>query len=163
TGGSTFTVTGTFSATGGGTALLATGQLDIGTGGATFDFPSGAFQWKGGAIDLAGNTLTNTGSLTLSNSLLLAAPSDAQGTLANAGMIVEQAGTPQVRDAIVLDNQVGATYRFAADSGIASGAYGSTVINAGTIEKAGGTGTSQITSTLNNTGTIRVDTGGLTL
>ena len=69
TGGTNYNVfTGTYKSLGSGSIVLASGQINIGTGGATFDFPAGMFQWTGGDINLAGNTLTNDGTLTLDNS-----------------------------------------------------------------------------------------------
>ena len=50
--GSTFT--GTYTGSGGGQFVLGSGQLDVGAGGATFDFPAGFFQWQfGGYINAA--------------------------------------------------------------------------------------------------------------
>ncbi len=47
---------GSFTGHGGGTILLTHSALTIATGGATFDFDSGMWQWTGG--DLVGDTLT---------------------------------------------------------------------------------------------------------
>ncbi len=47
--GNGITLTGTYTGSGGGTVVLTTGNLLIGSAGATFDFPQGLFQWTGGA------------------------------------------------------------------------------------------------------------------
>ena len=67
---------------------LASGTLNIGTGGATFDFPQNLFQWTGGTISTGTNTLTNqasSGFITLNGTgnLVLS------GTLDNAGTITQ--------------------------------------------------------------------------
>jgi hypothetical protein len=65
-----------------------------------------------------------------------------------------------------LKNEAGATYLIQSDSGTDNPAGGTTaVINAGTIRKTAGTGTSTIlvAGTLSNTGTIEADSGTLSL
>ena len=61
------TVSGSLAGTGTGTINL-TSDLTIGTGGATFNFAAGMFQWSSNGINLDGNTLINTGSMTISGS-----------------------------------------------------------------------------------------------
>ena len=51
TGGSSPTLTGTYTGSGGGTVRLASGTLVVGAGGATFNFPQNLFQWTGGTIN----------------------------------------------------------------------------------------------------------------
>ena len=51
TGGSSPTLTGTYTGSGAGTVALANGTLNIGSGGATFNFPQNLFQWTGGTIN----------------------------------------------------------------------------------------------------------------
>ena len=41
-----------YTGSGGGQVEFSGGTLIIGTGGATFDFPQGLFQWTGGTITL---------------------------------------------------------------------------------------------------------------
>ncbi len=98
--------TGSYSGSGQGTVLIGTGSLAIGAAGATFNFPAGLLVWQGG-INLAGNTLTNTGFVTVSNpagshaSLVgndyYAGKHDYNlgGTLLNHGTIVQQGGGDQ--------------------------------------------------------------------
>ena len=50
TGGSAPILTGTYTGSGGGIVSLASGTLDIGAAGATFNFPAGMFAWSGGRI-----------------------------------------------------------------------------------------------------------------
>ena len=46
--------------------ILATGSINIGASGATFNFLGNSFQFEGGTIDLAGNTLVNLGVINIS-------------------------------------------------------------------------------------------------
>ena len=89
TGGNTVTYAGSYSGSGGGTIALSSGQVNIGTAGATFNFPSGMFQWTGGTINTNGNTLTNIGAMTLANAGNVYLVGN--GTLVNQGTIDETA------------------------------------------------------------------------
>jgi uncharacterized membrane protein len=169
------TFTGTYTASGGGTVSLSSGVLNIGGGGATFNFPAGMFQWTGGVINVQGNTLTNAGTMTLgsatSNSLEtvrsgngngFGAPVLPGGQLLNKGTIVEQGpGGVNLYDTVVLNNQ--SSYRITGDGFITNGGNPfTTFANSGTLVKTGGTGTSQFNQViLNNTGTTEVDSGTL--
>ncbi len=66
------TLTGSFAGSGSGTVSLVGGTQSIGSAGATFDFPSGMFQWSGGTIEGSGSSspyvLNNTGTITLTGS-----------------------------------------------------------------------------------------------
>ena len=173
TGGNVFS--GTFTGTGGGTVLLEAGSIVVGSAGATFDFPSGMFQWTGGGINLDGHTLTNTGSMTLANANNVSlfgndffqSKNDGNlgGTLNNSGTIVEQGtGSLGFYDSVALNNQAGGTYNFASDGVVYDGQYSPTMANAGTIEKSAGTGTSYIgVPFANNGGAINVGSGTLSL
>ena len=128
---------------------------------------SGMFQWSGGSIDLNGQTLTNTGVMTLSNTSAtgpVCFGAYTGGTLANQGTIdLTGTGGLQFQHGAVLDNQAGATLDFQADAST-SGVYGNgTITNEGTLAKTGGTGTSTLNSSINfvNTGTIDVESGTL--
>ena len=85
TGGKSPTFTGTYTGSGSGRVQLASGTLAIGTGGATFNFPSGLFVFSGGTLT---GTLTNasTGFITVSGGTL-------GGTLNNQGTIIQPSGT----------------------------------------------------------------------
>jgi uncharacterized repeat protein (TIGR01451 family) len=180
TGGSTGnTFTGTYTGSGAGTVLLSGGgTLNIGTGGATFNFPAGLFQWNAGAFDskinVQGNTLTNAGTIivgsaTSSRNVFLQSRDSsgnllANGTLLNTGTIVQQGpGALNLADTATVKNQ--GTYQFTGDGSILnnSGALFAAFANAGTLVKTGGTGTSNVTAILNNTGTIVAQSGTLTL
>ena len=161
-------VAGSFAGSGSGTVSLPSGTLTIGSGGATFNFPAGVFQWTGGQINTDGNTLTNTGVMTLANS------SDVYlgggGTLANQGTI-DETGTGNLdlgsayNQNTTLDNQLGATFAFQSDAGISySFSTPGTFSNEGTLSKSGGTGTStmQVIS-FSNSGSVAADSGTLAL
>ncbi len=65
TGGASVTYSGAYSGAGPGAVSLNSGTLDIGNGGATFDFDPGLFNWTGGTISTTSGNLTNTGTITL--------------------------------------------------------------------------------------------------
>ena len=170
TGGSSPTLMGTYTGSGGGSIIVGgTGTLDIGSSGATFNFPQGLFQWSSGTINAKSGILTNaaTGTLTLSgiNNLYL------QGTLNNAGVIIQAAATSYNElyfDPAVMNNS--GLYNIE-ENGTALQIYGSNtgvVNNTGTFEKTGPTanGTATVGSvSFNNAanGTINVTSGCLSL
>jgi uncharacterized membrane protein len=176
--GTNSTFTGTYTGSGAGTVLLAGGASDnllIGSGGATFNFPAGMFQWTGGTINLQGNTLTNAGTLTLgsptaSTTETLEARTGIStvvpgGRLLNLGTIVQQgAGSLNVYDAGVVDNQ--GTYQLTGAGTIQNNSStsgpASAFDNAGTLTMTG-TGSADVTTTLDNSGTVRGQGGTLLL
>jgi hypothetical protein len=112
-GSSALTMTGTYGGSGAGTVALQSGDLSIGTGGATFNFAGSLFQWSGGGLDLGTNTLTigSKGTLNVSGSspqLLSTGSIVNQGTINHTGagdltitQPVNNTGTIQVRNATV--------------------------------------------------------------
>jgi hypothetical protein len=110
--------------------------VSIGSGGATFNFPSGQFVWSGGTLS---GTLTNasTGFLAFSNVV----PGD---TFNNQGTITQTAGSLNVTNTgTITDN-----------SGTLNGTNSGTVsITSGTFNLNGGTVT-ETSSTVNVTGTF---------
>ncbi len=169
TGGNTVSYAGAYTGSGEGTVALSSGQINIAAGGATFDFPAGLFQWTGGTINTNGNTLTNTGFLTLSNSGPVYLVGN--GTLANQGTIDETgAGSLAIGQYAgngvnpKLDNQSGATFDFEGNGGITNSNTPGTFSNEGALAKTGGTGTSAISSVgFSNPGTVEAASGTLTL
>ena len=150
-----------------GTVQFGSGTLGIGSGGATFNFPTGMFQWSGGRIDVSAGSLTNANALTLTGSGTQDLFGSVYGNaLINQGTIV-QAGPSNLTltGAAVLNNQGSYTFQDDGDiTGVLYVVYGSTVINSGTITKAAGTGNSVINvTTFNNSGMFDVATGTLTL
>ncbi len=164
------TVAGTFAGSGSGTVSLASGTLIVGTGGATFNFPASMFQWSGGNINLNGKTLTNTGTMALSNPGGTSVELVGGGTLANQGTI-NVTGTGGLTIDSALDNQAGAVFNFQADATIRSD-YGDTLSNEGTITMTAATGTAALGDGTNSTdgglnlvnnGVINVASGTLTI
>ncbi len=149
-------MTGTYTGSGGGAVELTTGALEIGSSGATFDFPKGLFQWQGGSIsdDLA--ALANTGFLTLNNSsgITLSGPSN----FINQGK-VDQTGAGNLTIASgTFDNQSGATYDLSGTGGVTGAG---TFSVEGTVKMTGtGTAALSVLSALNG-GTIDVASGTL--
>ncbi|HUY33447.1 MAG TPA: DUF4214 domain-containing protein [Pirellulales bacterium] len=168
--GSALTITGAYTGTGAGTVSFSGGTLDIGIGGATFNFPGGMFQWTGGAISSSLGDLTNLGTMNLagSNEKLF----DNDGTLDNKGTIIQTGlGNLGLHSdntfATTLQIDPGAVYQIAGDSGIDNPSSGgqTALVNNGTIEKTAGSGTSTllINGSIANTGTIEADSGTLAL
>jgi hypothetical protein len=178
-GGSTLSTnvfSGSYTGSGQGTVLIGSGSFLIGAGGVTFNFPSGLLHWGANAssfINLQGNTLTNTGFVTLSNNPgnvdglqgeSAANDTSVGGTLINRGTIVQQGGDLLLANSVQIHNQAGATYDFASDGGIVEGFAGAVLSNTGTMEKTGGTGTSVIGVAFSNLGgTLAADSGTLQL
>jgi hypothetical protein len=170
TGGSTFAEKGVFTASGAGEISLNSGNLNIGTAGATFTIPSTvSFQWSGGTINVPVNaTLTYNGALALtaSSNMVL----NGGGTFLENGVITQSGtgnlglgGSSSVAGTLKIPK--GSTYVFSNDSGISfGGGAGGTVVNLGTIQKSAGSGTSAINEPLTNTGgTIDAESGGIVL
>ena len=128
------------------------------------------------AINLGGNTLSLSGTASLrglvtgsgkllmnSASAVLTSGDEIGGsvTLEVAGMASQNAtvtmgDTPLSTAQLRLD--AGAVYSFTNDSGIARNGT-TTLANAGTLQKTGGLGTSEIDTALQNTGTVLANTG----
>ncbi len=169
TGGQTVTYSGMFTGSGKGSVQLSSGTLAIAVGGATFNFPGSFFQWTGGAINGAGGTLTNKGTINLAGSNEKVLYND--GTLDNFGLII-QTGTGNLglhsdnQAPTILENEPGGSYLIESDSGVNNPSGGETEIdNSGLIQKTAGTGTTTIlvNGRLSNTGTIEADSGNISL
>ena len=162
TGGRGVNYEGTYTSSGQGVVELTSGTLNI-AGATTFDFPASMFQWTGGAIALDGNTLTNTGVMTLANTPGVVL--NGSGTLANQGTIdIVGTGGLGFANGAALDDQAGATFDFQADASTFDAGNSGALTNEGTLSKTGGTGTSTIGGiSFANSGTINVDSGTLAL
>ena len=125
---------GTFSGSGGGTVQLNSGPFYIDSPSATFNFPTGLLHWAGGSI--YGNTLTNSGFMTLASS----ADKTLYATLNNNGAIIEKDTGNLVVNGTLNNNATG-VIDFQDDAGIAGGG---SIENSGTIQKSAGTGVSSI-------------------
>ena len=166
-------MTGPYTGTGGGTLALEAWQFDALTGGATFDFPDGMFQWTGGTIDTTAGTLTNVAT----SFITIGGSSDIMqgGTLDNLGTINQQStGELSLQKSnAVLDNN--GLYDIQGDDSVGRGLLrtGSNEANqafinesGGVFQKSAGTGTATINSLpFNNSAgaTIEVDAGTLAL
>ena len=159
------TMTGTYTGSGGGTVGLAGGAIAIGAGGATFDFPSGMFQWSAGSIDGPGVLAVSAGSaMTIAGNgeqVLSAAVLNNSGTIVDSGnntLFFENSstvnnlsgGAVDVTSTADLDNYSG-TNAFNNQAGAL-------------VDKSASTGTLANTVPFNNQGgTIEVDAGTLSL
>ena len=160
TGGSSGdTFTGTFNGTGAGTVQFSGGGINIGGGGATFNFAKGLFQWTGGTIANASNvspTLTNTGFITIDTT---------SGVTLGTTSIVNQGEIDDTNTGAFtvngpLDNQANAKFVIQSTGGLNGGA---TFSNEGLLKMTGGgTATVQAPFDLKG-GTVEVDSGKLAL
>jgi hypothetical protein len=171
--GSTFTENGTFTATGSGTLVVPQfATLNSGPTGATFKVPSTVtFSLNGGTVKVsAPATLTYDGPLSIDGSGF--ASLTGGGTFLENGTITVSATGGDAGLAIndgnststTLDIAPGSTLNFLSDSGVFTNCCGlglESLVNAGTIEKTGGTGTSSLSVPISNTGTIGVYSGTL--
>jgi hypothetical protein len=161
-GSGTVDYAGTFTGSGAGTVALSGGTLAVTSAGAAFNLPGSMFQWTGGTIDVSsGGTLTNssTGVFNLNAHNIEV---NGAGTLANQGTI-NAAGVSNLilSHGSTFSNALGATFDFTGDSSVSNSG---TLLNAGLLEKTGGTGTSIISSAFdNNGGAITVQTGAVSL
>ena len=166
---STGVYTGTYTGAGGGTVRLRLlGFFDQGFGlnvaGATFNFPTGMFQWLGGTLDGGAAGFNNTGSITLAGPAL----KSLRGVLNNVGTIVH-AGTGGLIFATantVLNNLPGSLYDIQGDVNFtgAGGGY-TTFNNAGNLRKSAGTGSAGPIGAdfVNTGGTIDVQAGSFVM
>ncbi len=164
TGGNTVLYDGTYTGSGAGTIELASGTMELAST-TTFNFPAGLLQWIGGNLDLNGQTLTNDGVITISNTSATGnVTQEGGGTLANAGTI-NQAGTGNLAlaNGTLIQNESGATYDFQADSSIVPGSQNGTFTNVGILEKTVTTSTSSITTGFSDSGTVEALSGTLSI
>jgi protocatechuate 3,4-dioxygenase beta subunit len=161
------TYSGTLDGSGGGTVTFDFGDMNVGIGGLTLNFPGNMFQWTGHFLNTAIGGVTNLGTINIPGPVDLVVVDD--GTLDNFGTIV-QTGTGNLglhsdnNFPTTFKNEAGAFYLLGSDSGIDNTDGGQVaVINAGVIKKTGGSGTSTllVPGPLTNTGTIEVDSGTL--
>ena len=158
-------VTGTFAGSGSGT--VSVGNLTVGTGGATFDFPGSTLQWNQGdtSINLNGQTLTNTGTMGIVPPPGWSATLVGPGTLANQGTInMTGSAALYLNGGCVMDNQAGAALDFQSDVQINAGNGGGTLSNEGTISMTAATGTTTVSGVgLASTGAIDAASGTLSI
>ena len=137
-----------------GTLIVISGTL----GGSGVVSASGPLIWSSGTI--SGNVQCNGGSISGSygNPMYLTG-----GTLINTGTMTLGGGTYMYTGSGSVISNLG-TFNVAADLGTtATGTGPRTIYNAGLFDKTGGTGTSVINDSFNNTGTVQADSGTLSL
>jgi RHS repeat-associated protein len=141
------------------TLVLSGGTL---TGAGTLTV-SGQLTWTAGTMSGTGSMgITATGSLNITgdtNKFLV------QRTLTNAGQVTwTGAGGISTGNGAAFINQAGATFDAQNDSPYSeSFTGGSTFANAGTFRKSAGAGTTGVSVAFNNTGTVEVRSGTLSL
>ncbi len=181
-GGGTHTLEAGTSFTGAGTVQLSAGTLTLNSavstpsettfalsggtlnGAGTLTL-NGPLNWTGGTMDGVGTVQANGGvaiSVASNNKPLSGGRTlNLGGNSTWSGDIGGSGGTIQFSDNSVLTNQAGATLTTNFNGSLSGGSAEGTFNNAGTFTKSGGTGTTTIAITANNTGTISVDSGTL--
>jgi hypothetical protein len=132
-----------------------TGIIDVGATGAEFDFTPGLLVWASG---IKGGALSNSGSMT----------SKGGGAALEDGATLNNDGTISVIDSVnlegsaTLNNHKSGAIDLEGDAAFTQ-FFGSTdaIHNKGLFVKSAGTGTSFVSPTFDNTGTVEVDTGTL--
>jgi carbon monoxide dehydrogenase subunit G len=162
TGGSSALWEGQMTGSGAGQVLLSGGDEIISSAspsGLTFNFPPNYFWWTGGQLGQGGqgfSIFTNAGAITVFSS---GAPNLDQGILYNEGLVLEtNAGTLGGNGSV--ENDASGSYEFAGDGSVGPSL---SFINYGLVHKSSGTGSSVINVFYNESGTIEVDSGSLTL
>jgi hypothetical protein len=167
TGGQSVSYSGTFTGSGAGQVQLNGGTLNAagGSGGVTFNFPTGLFNWTGGTINTANTTVTipATGKLQIGGNNGVALTGG--GTLTVAGTTTQTGlGNLAISNGTTL-NLTG-TYNLQNDSGISQGSGGGGVVSiatSGILEKLAGSSTSTVSATVNNLGHVYSKHGTLKL
>ena len=153
------TLNGPGSSSSNGVYTFASGTL---TGSGALQL-AGPFNWVNGVMGSAGSTLVveANGGLNISG----ANPrSFLGGTLVNGGVGSWSAGQIQYSGTALFSNAPAGTFDFTADGSAFSLSGGNpSVANAGTMRKTGGTGTSIIGIPCNNSGSIQILSGTLSL
>jgi hypothetical protein len=126
---------------------------------------TGSSEWDALNLDIngpQGGSVTNNGTMTLTNGVDI---SD-NGTFTNHGTLIEQGTTGDLTVggftngqglSVKLDNTATGVIDLQSDAGFTSG--NGYLRNEGTIEKTGGTGTSNVGVSMQNTGTIDAESG----
>jgi hypothetical protein len=156
-------ITASGGAAGSGEVLLNQGTIRSKNSGTTFNIPGTMLKLNNGTLDVRNASITNSNRAILptSNTISVVGP----GSFINSGVITHSGtGSLTLRSNATFENKAGATYNLTSDGRIAQSLGGAT-INAGTIRKStGAVGAASVISTsLNNTGTITVGGGALTL
>ena len=158
-------ITGTFTGSGVGTVRFASGLIPIDLTNdenpLIFNFTGSLFQWTGGTIgDEPYELFTNAGTINLSGAggVAIVASMTNSGTMIQTG-----AGSFNDGGGASFTNTAGALFDLRSDAGITrqGGNPAFPFTNAGTLQKSAGTGTSSVSSTFTNNGTVAALTGTL--
>jgi hypothetical protein len=142
-------IEGTLTGSGGGTVLVNSGTV-YSYDQATLNFPASMFQWQGGNLGGQGTFLTNIGVINISGPVGMTGQQ-----IANNGTMI-QSGTGAIGNATgYLNNNAAGIYQIQNDNGVAVNIFN----NYGLFEKTGGSATSVISGTFNNSGVIQPGTG----
>src|SRR5262249_21988145 len=125
----------------------------------------------GGAVTITGTGTMTGGSsegataFSITGTIALANYTLGGGSILNNAHVTNETGQITVGDNTgvnaKINNQSGAAYNIAGDFGISRGAATATFVNAGTLAKTGGNGTSFVDTNFSGAGAIQVGTGTL--
>src|SRR5271166_5235270 len=146
--------------------LTMSGGTLSGAGNLTVD---GQLTWSGGTMSGTGTTIAN-------GTLALGTSGNAASNEPLVGRTLENFGTATVAynpnyggsgfylaSGATLNNEAGASFAFVSDTGVAVSTGDGTLVNAGTLSKTGGTGTSVVAVAITDSGTIEASSGTLSL
>jgi len=153
---------GTYSGLGAGLVQLAGAILQIDSTGTIFNFTGGGFDWAGGIITGPG-TLTNNGNFSITGDITKSFRGGA--TIINAGIVTwTDIGSIFSGEGTIFNNLAGATFAIQGEAYFDGNFYSGnplTFLNAGTVIKSIGIGTTTLEVIFNNTGTVEMQTGTL--
>lgn len=137
------------------TNLVVNGGTIAGTGSLT---ASGLMTWTGGSLSGAGTVQAN-GGLVISGATTKSLNAR---TLVNNAQSIWSEGPIAIGFGCVISNAPGASFDLAGDVSYGDLTQVGTTMNAGLWRKIGGTGTSLLRDTFNNSGIVEIRTGSLT-
>ena len=137
---------GVLTGSGGGTVFMNNGSA-VARYATTLDFPGSMFQWAGGLLGGENSTLTNAGTINLTG------PAGLHNYFVNNGTIIESGAGDNNDNSGQLFNY--GVYEIQNNGGAALNYF----YNYGLLEKTGGSGTSVISATFNNSGVIQAGSG----
>ena len=159
--GGTHTISGTLSGDPAGTIATSTNStvLEVGAGGVTLDFGGTGWRWQAGTV-----TIGTAGTLVNADLMVLTTGNTKDltgGTLSNLGTIEWDGGTWRVSSGGVVDNQ--GLIDMQGNLTLTWTGVPGTLTNGDTVQKSGGTGTSTIALTYDQTAAGLLDAQSGTL
>jgi len=132
---------------------------------------SGTLALGGKLLTLSGNASFDGGIVNGGGTLAVTAAGEISSLQVNGSVVLDNSGSitqnagwflgAAAGDTAMLNNAAGATFDIASDTAISSNSAGTSLVNAGTFEKTGGSGLASINVATINSGTVDVGSGGM--